>query len=133
MSVTLTENQAALLREKHFAELVTLMPDGSPQITPVWVDTDGTNVLINTAVGRLKTRNIERDPRVAVAVLDPASPYERVLNIRGRVVSVSPEGADDHIDSLAKKYMGVDSYPGRNPAEQRVILTIEVDHASGSV
>ena len=133
MSVTLTENQAALLREKHFAELVTLMPDGSPQISPVWVDTDGTNVLINTATGRLKTRNIERDPRVAVAVLDPASPYERVLNIRGRVVSVSPEGADDHIDSLAKKYMGVDSYPGRNPAEQRVILTIEVDHASGSV
>ena len=133
MSVTLTENQAALLREKHFAELVTLMPDGSPQISPVWVDTDGTNVLINTAVGRLKTRNIERDPRVAVAVLDPASPYERVLNIRGRVISVSPEGADDHIDSLAKKYLGVDSYPGRNPAEQRVILTIEVDHASGSV
>ncbi|MCH7740941.1 MAG: PPOX class F420-dependent oxidoreductase [Chloroflexi bacterium] len=133
MSVTLTENQAALLREKHFAELVTLMPDGSPQITPVWVDTDGTNVLINTAAGRLKTRNIERDPRVAVAVLDPASPYERVLNIRGRVISVSPEGADDHIDSLAKKYMGVDSYPGRDPAEQRVILTIEVDHASGSV
>ena len=74
MSVTLTENQAALLREKHFAELVTLMPDGSPQISPVWVDTDGTNVLINTATGRLKTRNIERDPRVAVAVLDPASP-----------------------------------------------------------
>ena len=133
MSVTLTENQAALLREKHFAELVTLMPDGSPQISPVWVDTDGTNVLINTATGRLKTRNIERDPRVAVAVLDPASPYERVLNIRGRVISVSPEGADDHIDSLAKKYLGVDSYPGRNPAEQRVILTIEVDHASGSV
>ena len=133
MSVTLSENQAALLREKHFAELVTLMPDGSPQITPVWVDTDGTNVLINTATGRLKTRNIERDPRVAVAVLDPASPYERVLNIRGRVISVSPEGADDHIDSLAKKYLGVDSYPGRNPAEQRVILTIEVDHASGSV
>ncbi len=131
--MTLTENQAALLREKHFAELVTLMPDGSPQITPVWVDTDGTNVLINTAAGRLKTRNIERDPRVAVAVLDPASPYERVLNIRGRVISVSPEGADDHIDSLAKKYMGVDSYPGRDPAEQRVILTIEVDHASGSV
>ena len=133
MSVTLTENQAALLREKHFAELVTLMPDGSPQISPVWVDTDGTNVLINTATGRLKTRNIERDPRVAVAVLDPASPYERVLNIRGRVISVSPEGADDHIDSLAKKYLGVDSYPGRNPAEQRVILTIEVGHASGSV
>ena len=131
--MTLTENQAALLREKHFAELVTLMPDGSPQISPVWVDTDGTNVLINTATGRLKTRNIERDPRVAVAVLDPASPYERVLNIRGRVISVSPEGADDHIDSLAKKYLGVDSYPGRNPAEQRVILTIEVDHASGSV
>ncbi len=67
-----------------------------------------------------------------MAVLDPASPYERVLNIRGRVVSVSPEGADDHIDSLAKKYLGADSYPGRDPAEQRVILTIEVDHASGS-
>jgi len=129
--VKLTESQAALLREKHFAELVTLMPDGSPQITPVWVDTDGTNVLINTAAGRLKTRNIERDPRVAVGVFDQAAPYERVLNIRGRVISVTTDGADDHIDSLAKKYLDVDSYPGRTPDEQRVILTIEVDHAGG--
>ncbi len=131
LSVTLTENQAAHLREKHIAELVTLMPDGSPQITPVWIDTDGTHVLVNTAAGRLKTRNIERDPRVAVSVVDPASPYERVLNIRGRVIDITPEGADDHIDSLAKKYLGVDSYPGRDPAEQRLILTIEADHASG--
>lgn len=132
MAVALTGNQAALLREKHIAELVTLMPDGSPQITPVWIDTDGTNVLVNTAAGRVKTRNIERDPRVAVGVIDPDSPYERVLNIRGRVIDITSEGADDHIDSLARKYMGVDSYPGRNPDEQRVILTIEVDHAGGS-
>lgn len=132
MAKKLTENQAALLREKHFAELVTLMPDGSPQITPVWVDTDGTNVLINTAAGRLKSRNIDRDPRVAVGVFDPAAPYDRVLNIRGRVISVSTDGADAHIDSLAKKYLGADSYPGRTPDEQRVILTIEVDHSTGS-
>ena len=127
----LSEAQVALLKEPHIAQLVTLMADGSPQVSPVWVDTDGTHVLINTAQGRLKTRNIERDPRVAVAVYDPANAYERVVNVRGRVVEIATEGADAHIDSLAKKYLGADRYPGHTDAETRVILKIAVDRAGG--
>ncbi len=127
----LSEAQIALLKEPHIAQLVTLMKDGSPQVSPVWVDTDGTHVLINTAQGRLKTRNIERDPRVAVAVYDPANAYERVVNIRGRVIEMTTEGAVAHIDSLAKKYMGADRYPGHTDAETRVILRIAVDRAGG--
>ncbi len=127
----LSEAQIALLREPHIAQLVTLMKDGSPQVSPVWVDTDGTHVLINTAQGRLKTRNIERDPRVAVAVYDPANAYERVVNIRGRVIEMTTEGAVAHIDSLAKKYMGADRYPYHTDAETRVILRIAVDRAGG--
>ena len=128
---TLSEQQIALLREPHIAQLVTLMADGSPQVSPVWVDTDGTHVLINTAQGRLKTRNIERDPRVAVAVYDPANAYERVVNVRGRVTEITTEGADAHIDSLARKYLGADRYPGHTDAETRVILRIAVDRAGG--
>ncbi len=127
----LSEAQVALLREPHIAQLVTLMKDGSPQVSPVWVDTDGIHVLINTAQGRLKTRNIERDPRVAVAVYDPANAYERVVNVRGRVIEMATEGADAHMDSLAKKYLGADRYSGHTDAETRVILKIAVDRAGG--
>ena len=129
----LSMSQADLLRETQFAQLVTIMGDGSPKISPVWVDTDGENILINTALGRVKTDNIEREPRVAVAVIDPAAPYERVLNVRGTVIEKITDGADTHIDALAKKYLGVDEYPGRAaaPDEIRVILKIRVDHAFG--
>lgn len=131
MSNALSASHVELLKAPHLAQLVTLMKDGSPQISPVWVDTDGENVLVNSAEGRLKTRNMARDPRVAVAVYDPGSPYDRVVNIRGRVTSINSDGADEHIDSLAKKYLGVDSYPNRTPDETRVIVTIAVDRASG--
>lgn len=85
----LTDAQVEFLRQPYIAEFVTLMKDGSPQISPVWIDTDGEHVLVNTAEGRVKTRNVRRDPRVAVGVYDPENTYSRVLNIRGRVVEIT--------------------------------------------
>ncbi len=110
--------------KKAFASLATVMPDGSPQVTPVWFDFTGGKIRVNTARGRVKDRNMGLNSRVALDVVDPANPYRHVA-IRGKVSSVTEEGADAHIDSLAKKYMGVDTYPYRQPAEVRVIYTIE--------
>src|SRR5262249_94280 len=110
--------------EPNFASLATLMPDGSPQVTPMWLDTDGDYLYINTAEGRQKPRNFQRDKRVALAVVDRANPYPNGT-VRGRVVDVTQEGADAHIDKLAKKYLGQDKYPFRQPGEQRVLVKIE--------
>jgi PPOX class probable F420-dependent enzyme len=113
-----------LLTRPNFAYLATIMPDGSPQVTPVWCDLDEAgHVLVNTARGRQKERNVRRDPRVALAVADSANPY-RYLQIRGRVVELTETGADAHIDRLAKKYLNVEIYPYRRPGEVRVILRI---------
>ena len=109
---------------KAFVHLATCMPDGSPQVSPVWVDLDGDQIVVNSAKGRLKDRNMRADPRVAVSVTDPDNPY-RSLMIRGRVTKISNEGADQHIDQMAKKYMGVDEYPFRQPGEVRVLYHIE--------
>ena len=109
--------------KKAFAQLATLNADGSPQVTPVWVDFDGTHVIVNTARGRVKDRNLQREPRVALAIQDPENPY-RYLSIRGRVAEMTESGADAHIDRMAKKYMGKDVYPGRTPGEKRVIVKI---------
>ena len=106
-----------------FAHLATLMPDGSPQVTPVWCDFDGTNVRVNSAKGRVKDKNMRRDKKVALSVQDPENPY-RYLAMRGEVVEITEEGADAHIDSLAKKYLGKDKYPFRGPGEVRVIYKI---------
>jgi PPOX class probable F420-dependent enzyme len=114
---------ADLFQKPAFAHLATLMPDGSAQVTPVWVDYDGQYVLINSALGRLKDRNIHRDPRVTIEIQDPDDPY-RYLQLRGRVVDITTAGADAHIDHLAKKYLGVDRYPGHTPNETRVIYKI---------
>ena len=118
-----------LLQEPQLAELATVMSDGSPQITPVWVDveSDGSAVLINTAEGRVKTRNVERDPRIAVSVVDSNNPWRYVL-VRGTIVERRHEGADAHIDRLAKKYLGKDEYPFRRADEQRVTLVIKPHH-----
>ena len=110
--------------QKAFAHLATLSPDGVPHVAPVWVDADGDHILINTARGRLKDRNMQRDKRVALSISDPDNPYRHVA-IVGRVFGVTEEGADPHIDKLAKKYMGRDTYPHRAPGERRVIYTIE--------
>jgi len=118
-----------LLQEPQLAHFVTLMADGSPQVSPVWVDVepDGSQILINTAEGRVKTRNVGRDDRVAVSVVDSKDPWRFVL-VRGAIVERTHEGADALIDALAKKYMGVDSYPFRQPGEQRVTLKIRPHH-----
>ena len=117
------EDYRDLFSKPAFAHLVTLMPDGSPQVTPVWVDLDGNTVLINTAKGRLKDRNMRRDPRVALAISDPANPY-RYVQVRGRIEHATEDGADAHIDKMAKKYLGKDTYPFRQPGEVRVIYKI---------
>jgi len=113
-----------LFQKKALAQLATLMPDGSPHVAPVWCDYDGQHVVINTAKGRVKDRNMRRDPRVGLDIVDPDNPY-RHLSIRGRVVSIDEHGADEHIDKMAKKYLGQDRYPGRAPGEVRVIYKIE--------
>jgi PPOX class probable F420-dependent enzyme len=110
--------------KKAFAHLATLMPDGSPQVTPVWFDFDGGKLRVNTARGRVKDRNMQNNEHVAVEISDPDNPY-RHLTIRGRISKTTLEGADAHIDSLAKKYMGKDTYPFRQPGEVRVIYEIE--------
>ena len=111
-------------QKKAFAQLATLMPDGSPQVSPVWLDYDGKDILINSAKGRVKDKNMRRDPRVGISIVDPENPY-RHISFRGRVVEVTEKGGDEHIDKLAKKYLGVDSYPNRKAGEIRVIYKIQ--------
>ncbi len=111
-------------QKKTFAHIATVMPDGSPQVTPVWFDTSGGKVRFNTARGRVKERNLKAGSKIALSILDPENPY-RYLQIRGTVVNVTEQGADAHIDSLAKKYLGKDKYPFANPGEVRVMYEIE--------
>ena len=125
MSQTLnSEPVRQLLQGKNFGYLATLMPDGSPQVTPTWLDTDGEHILVNTALGRLKYENVIRDPRVAISVADSANPYN-MMTVQGRVVEHTTSGAEEHIDKMAKKYFGLDKYPGRAPGEKRVLLKIK--------
>ncbi|MFN0085569.1 MAG: PPOX class F420-dependent oxidoreductase [Blastocatellia bacterium] len=112
-----------LMDKRIFAGLATLMPDGSPQLTPVWIDYDGENVIFNTAEGRQKDKNLQREPRVSLMLIDPENPY-RYLEVRGRVVERTHAGADDHINKMAKKYLNKDVYPFRAPGEVRVIYKI---------
>jgi len=113
-----------LQQKKAFANLATVMPDGSPQVTPVWLDYKDGAIRVNTAKSRVKARNMKEGSRVALSVMDPDNPY-RYIQVRGRVTRVSEEGASAHIDSLAKKYLGQDKYPFSQPGEVRVIFEIE--------
>jgi PPOX class probable F420-dependent enzyme len=112
-----------------FAHLATIMPDGTPQVTPVWFDYDGTHIRVNTAKGRVKDKNMRRNKKVALSIQDPDNPY-RYLGVRGEVVETTEQGADNHIDALAKKYLGKDKYPFRGPGEVRVIYKIRPDKVS---
>ena len=112
-----------LEQKKAFAGLATLMPDGSPQVTPVWFDYRGGVIRVNSAKGRTKTRNMTEGAPVALSIMDPDNPY-RYLQVRGKVTSVSIEGANAHIDLLAKKYLGKDKYPWSRPGEVRVTFEI---------
>jgi PPOX class probable F420-dependent enzyme len=116
--------------KKAFANLATLMPDGTPQVTPVWFDYIGGKLRVNSARGRVKTRNMAVGAAVALSILDPDNPY-RYVQVRGRVVRVTEDGADAHIDALAHKYLGVDSYPQRRAGEVRVTFEIEPAAAQG--
>jgi len=125
------ETHLDLFKKKAFAHLATLMPDGKPQSTPVWVDYDGKYVLINTAQGRQKDKNLQRDGRVALSITDPDNPY-RYLEVRGRVAERTVAGADQHIDAMAKKYLGKDKYPHRQPGEVRVIYKVAPERTTSS-
>jgi len=129
MPEVIPEQYKDLFNKKAFASLTTLMPDGSPQTTPVWCDIDGDLVMFNSAKGRQKDRNVRRDPRVALAIIDPDNPY-RYMEIRGKVVEITEQGADAHIDKMAEKYLGKDTYPFRQAGEVRVIYKIRPEHAS---
>ena len=129
MPERIPQQYSDLLQKRAFAHLATLMPDGQPQVTPVWLDFDGNHIRINSAKGRVKDRNMRRDPRVTLTLQDPDNPY-RYLEVRGRVIDIAEDGADAHIDSLAKKYLGVDTYPYRQPGESRVIYKVEPLHVS---
>lgn len=114
----------AVLQKPVFVHVTTLMPDGSPHSSPVWVDLEGDTILINSAQGRVKDKNMRRDPRVAISVTDPDNPYKSLM-VRGKVTQITQDGADAHIDKMAKKYLGKDKYPFRQPGEVRVIYKVE--------
>ena len=114
-----------LFEGKNFAFVSTLMKDGYPQITPTWVDIEDGNILVNTAIGRIKQKNVSRDPRLSIAIADQNNPYDMVT-VRGKVIEqITGDAADKHIDKLAKKYLGKDKYPNRAPGEKRVILKVK--------
>jgi len=124
---TIPEKYHDLLKDEKraFTYLATTMPNGSPQVTPVWFNTDGTHMLINSAKGRVKDRNMRARPRVALCIQDPADPY-RYIQLRGRVVEITEAGADAHIDALAGKYTGTPKYQWGKPGEARVTYKIAI-------
>jgi len=125
--MVLPEFARNLIDGKNFASISTLMADGSPSASVVWVGMDGDQIVFNTAEGRMKPKHMRRDARVAITVFDMENPYKQAM-IRGRVVELSHDGADENINAFAKKYMDLDEYPYRQEGEQRVIVRIEADH-----
>jgi PPOX class probable F420-dependent enzyme len=119
-----------LQQKKAFADLATVMPDGSPQVTPVWFDYNNGLIRVNTAKGRVKQRNMKEGSAVALSIMDPDNPY-RYLQVRGKVSRMTEDGASAHIDSLAKKYLGKDKYPFSQPGEVRVLYEITPAAAQG--
>lgn len=130
MAKMIPEKYRDLFDKRAFGMLATLMPDGQAQVTPVWCDWDGQHVRVNSARGRQKDRNLRRDPRVTITLVDPDNPY-RYVEVRGRVTQITEQGADAHIDRLARKYLNVDKYPYRQPGEVRVIYEIKPERVAG--
>jgi PPOX class probable F420-dependent enzyme len=120
----ISEPVVNIIKQRNFAFLATLSKDGSPQVTPTWIDIDDTTILINTAEGRIKQKNVSRDPRVSISLVDEENPYSMVT-IKGRVIEQTNDGADKHIDKLAKKYLNIDKYPGHSSSLKRIILKIK--------
>ncbi|MFC4359034.1 PPOX class F420-dependent oxidoreductase [Halobium salinum] len=123
------EEYRDLFEKRSFAFVATLLPDGSPHVTPTWVDFDGEHVLVNTVPDTRKDRNVRGDPRVALAVADPENPY-RYVSVRGEVVEHRTDGAREHLDDLAERYTGRREYDGPG-AEERVVLVIRPDNVVG--
>lgn len=131
MAVELTDGQKAIIDGRNFAHVATRFPNGSIQVNPVWIDRDGNNVQLNSAEGRAKVENLRSDPAITIEVNNHENPYQYV-EVRGRVIEITHEGADAHIDALAKKYMDADSYPLRKASEVRVKIVVEVERALGN-
>jgi PPOX class probable F420-dependent enzyme len=130
MATKLDEKAVRLLKGKNFANVATLRKDGSPQVSPIWVDFDGTHVILNSEEKRAKVKNLKRDPRVSISVFDQDNPYSYV-QIQGRVVEITPNGGFEGIDKMAQKYMGQDKYPGNSPGDVRVVIKIEPEKVTG--
>lgn len=128
MSV-IPQKELGILNSKGFAHLATIGPHSEPQSTPVWFDWDGTYVRISQTKTRQKYRNVQRDPHVALSITDPNNPYH-YLEVRGKVVRVEEDTRNHFIDSLAKKYMGVETYPYNQPGDERIILYIQPEHTT---
>ena len=129
MAASIPEAYKDLFQKKAFANLATLMADGRPQVTPVWCDFDGSHIRINSAKGRVKDKNMRRNKKVALSIVDPDNAY-RHLAVQGEVVEITEQGADAHINGLAKKYLGKDQYPYRQPGEVRVTYKIRPDRVT---
>jgi PPOX class probable F420-dependent enzyme len=125
----LSDRDRRIMEGPNFASVATVMPDGSPHVSTIWIDLDGDDVVFNTSEGRVKIANLRRDPRVAISVFDQNDPYEQVV-VHGTIVDLTHDGAREHIDRLAKKYLGLDEYPWLEPGEQRVIVRVRPDHIS---
>lgn len=126
----LDEKAAALFKGVNFGHLATINKDGTPQVTPVWIDFDGKHIIVNSEEKRLKVRNMKRNPNVAISVADASNPYSYV-EVRGKVVEITTEGASAGIDAMAKKYIGQDTYPWNQPTDVRVVIRIEPEKVGG--
>jgi PPOX class probable F420-dependent enzyme len=122
----LSEKAKKLIDGKNFANVATLMPDGSPQVHPVWIDREGDIVVLNTARSRQRTRNLKRDPRVAICLYDQDNPYSNV-SIRGRAIEITEKGAEEHIDKMNMKYRGTPKYAYHNANDPRVLIRVEAN------
>jgi PPOX class probable F420-dependent enzyme len=122
--VKLTPTAVKLIEGKNFANVATVMVDGSPHVTPVWIDHDGDIILVNSQGDRIKSKNLARDPRVALSIFDQSDPYNAVF-IRGKVKEITKKGAEEHIDKMAKKYLGKEKYPWRQPGQPRILIRIQ--------
>lgn len=118
-----------LVTGRSFAHVATIGPDGEPQSTPVWIDSDGERIRFSQTTDRQKLQNVQRDPRIALSMIDLENPY-RYLEVRGRVVDVSDDEGKAFIDSMAKKYLGQDTYPYHQPGDHRVVVTVEPEHTT---
>jgi PPOX class probable F420-dependent enzyme len=130
MAFTLNDTHKKLITDRNFGHIATINEDGSPQVSPVWIELDGNHLIVNSEQKRRKVRNIKRDARVAVSIQNAENPYQ-YIEIRGRAVEVTDKGGFEGIDRLSVKYGGPAKYPGNQPGDVRVVIRIEPEHVTG--